>query len=347
MTTIRMPPRFVADGRRPFPLVLATATALAVCAAVVRHQVRKAERLCPPTGRFVTIDGVRLRYRERGDGPPLVLLHGNATLAEDFDIAGVYGEASARYRVVAFDRPGFGYSERPHDRNWTPQAQADLIHAAMRVIGITEPAVVVGHSWGAQVALAMGLRHADDVRALVLLSGYYFPSVRLDVPFMSAPAIPVIGSLMRHTVSPLLGRLTWPLFLRRLFAPSDTSPAFKAQFPVWMSLRPSQLRASAAESALMIPGALSLLRQHSRLRVPAVVMAGDSDRLLSTRWHSERLHERLPTSELRLQPGAGHMVHHVAPAQVLAAIDRAMAMGGGTFSVAAMTTRERGESLAV
>jgi pimeloyl-ACP methyl ester carboxylesterase len=327
--------RVAAPPDRALRAALAAAAALMLCAAYVRRQTRRAQVAFPPDGNFVAVDGVRLRYREWGHGPPLLLLHGNGMLAEDFDISGLAGQASQRYRVIAFDRPGYGYSERPPGRNWSPQAQADLIHRALRQIGVTEPAVVLGHSWGAQVALAMGLRHADDVRALVLLSGYFFPSVRLDVPVLSAPAIPLLGALMRNTISPIVGRLLWPLFVWRSFAPARATPGFRARFPTWMSLRPSQLRASAGEAALMIPSALALARHHRELRVPAVVMAGENDHLLSTRWHSERLHERLPTSELRLEPGAGHMVHHVATSSVLAAVDRALAMGGGGVPAAA------------
>ena len=93
-----------------------------------------------------------------------------------------------------------------------------------------------------------------------------------------------------------------------------------------MSLRPSQLRASAAETAMMIPMAWSLQRQQRSMSVPTVVVAGADDRLLSTEWSSTRLHERLPHSELRIVPGSGHMVHHTAPQAVMAAIDRAAAL---------------------
>jgi hypothetical protein len=95
---------------RALSLAVAAAAGLALCAAFVRHQTRRAERAFPPDGRFVTVDGVRLRYLEWGDGPPLVLLHGNGMLADDFDISGVAAEAARRYRVIAFDRPGYGYS---------------------------------------------------------------------------------------------------------------------------------------------------------------------------------------------------------------------------------------------
>jgi pimeloyl-ACP methyl ester carboxylesterase len=97
-----------------------------------------------------------------------------------------------------------------------------------------------------------------------------------------------------------------------------------------MSLRPSQLRASAAEAAMMIPEAARLRRDQRTLRMPVVIVAGEKDRLLDTSWHSKRLHERLPHSTLRVVPGAGHMVHHTATEAVIGAIDEAAALSRGT-----------------
>ena len=114
--------------------------------------------------------------------------------------------------------------------------------------------------------------------------------------------------------------------IKRMFAPAAPTPAFQQRYPIWMSLRPSQLQASAAESARMIPSAISLRRHHRDMRVPTVVIAGASDRLLVTRWNSSRLIERLPHSWLRVVEGSGHMVHHTAPSQVLAAIHQAAGM---------------------
>src|SRR5512133_4209956 len=119
------------------PIVIATAVAvgaLAVSAAFNRGRSNQAERDNPPAGKFVEINGVRLHYVERGTGEPLVLLHGNGSMVQDFESSGLIGMAAKKYRVIAFDRPGFGHSERPRSTIWTPEAQADLIHAALRKI---------------------------------------------------------------------------------------------------------------------------------------------------------------------------------------------------------------------
>lgn len=306
----------------------ASAAVLAGCALLVRHQTRRAERLFPAQGRFVTVDGVRLHFTVHGRddrAQTVVMLHGNASLGEDFDISGLTAMAAERYRVIVFDRPGYGHSEPPHGHQWTAEEQADLLHAALRRLGVSHP-IVLGHSWGTLVALAMGLRHPQDVGSVVLASGYYFPTLRLDVPLLAWPAVPWVGALMRYTISPLLGRLAWPLMVKHMFAPTAVTREFRQRFPVWMTLRPSQLYAEAAEMVAMGPTTIAMRHRYADLKVPAVLVAGASDRHVNTRWHSARLHERLDRSWLRIVEGCGHMIHHVATGQVMAAIDQAAAM---------------------
>ena len=123
-------------------------------------------------------------------------------MIEDFESSGLIALAAKKYRVIAFDRPGFGHSGRPRNTIWTPAAQADLIAAALKKIGV-QRAIVLGHSWGTLVALALALKQPQDVQALVLASGYYYPNARADVVILAPPAIPLIGDLLSHTISPL------------------------------------------------------------------------------------------------------------------------------------------------
>jgi pimeloyl-ACP methyl ester carboxylesterase len=301
----------------------------------VRHKTQQAEREHPPSGKFIEVDGVRLHYIERGQGPVLVLLHGNAVLADDYEKCGLLDRAAERYRVIAIDRPGFGYSERPRSTVWTPQAQARVLHHALQELGV-DSALVVGHSWGTMVALAMALDVPDFVRGLVLLSGYYYPSLRLDVPVMVPPAIPVIGDVMRYTVSPLMMRLSWPLMVRRMFSPRRTAEGFR-ELPVWMMLRPKQLRASAADTALMVPSAAALSRRYHELKVPVSIVAGTQDKMVETSGNSERLQQELLENgqevQLQLQPGVGHMTYYAHPDKVMQAIDAMAAQVGEPVAI--------------
>jgi alpha-beta hydrolase superfamily lysophospholipase len=130
------------------------ASAMAGLALWNTYRARKVKREHPPRGRFVAIDGAQLHYLEKGGGQPVVFLHGNVVTAEDFDLSGLLSLASERQcHVVAFDRPGFGYSDRPRRAMWTPARQADLFRQAFVKLGIERP--VVGHSLGTLVALAL------------------------------------------------------------------------------------------------------------------------------------------------------------------------------------------------
>jgi pimeloyl-ACP methyl ester carboxylesterase len=302
-------------------VLLAVIAALAAAMVYAILQARAAERKTPPAGRFMEVDGVRLHYFEQGQGDPVLLIHGNGTLIQDFTISGLVDQLAPRHRVIIFDRPGFGYSARPRARIWTPAAQAELLKKGLDRLGIERP-VVVGHSWGTLVAVALALQYPAYVRGLVLASGYYFPTARLDVLLLSPPALPVIGDIMRYTVSPLLGRLLLPRIIRRLFEPAPVPARFDQLFPKGMMLRPSQLRASAAETALMVPAATELQSRYRDLNLPVAIVTGADDKIVDVSRQSERLHKELSRSKFIALPGLGHMVHHLAPDQVTKAVEQ-------------------------
>jgi pimeloyl-ACP methyl ester carboxylesterase len=313
-----------------------TAGALAVSAFANRQLARRAERRSPPQGQFLEVDGVRLHYIERGQGEPLVLLHGNGSMIQDFSASGLIDMAAKDHRVIVFDRPGFGHSKRPRGKLWTPQAQADLLHRALAQIDVSR-AIVLGHSWGASVALAFAYKYPETVSRLVLAAGYYYPSMRADVIALSLPAVPVVGDIMRHTISPLAVRLLWPLLLRKIFGPAAVPRKF-ANFPSEMAVRPSQLRASAEESFLMIPDAFSYQDTYADLRMPVAIIAGERDRIVDTEKQSYRLHREVQQSLFYRVRGVGHMVHQSATAAVMAAIAQTSKGGrhqGQTIEVSA------------
>jgi pimeloyl-ACP methyl ester carboxylesterase len=323
--TIRTPRALALKGRRivkahPYAVAAAAAAAaLGIAALVNRRLAKNAVSDNPPKGQFLEVNGVRLHYVERGSGTPLVLLHGNGSMIQDFESSGLIDLAARNYRVIVFDRPGFGHSDRPRNVVWTPAAQAELITGALRQLGVSQ-AIVLGHSWGASVAVALALRYPNLVQALVLASGYYYPSLRADVVALSAPAVPVVGDVLRHTVSPIAGRVLWPLMMAKIFGPRPVPQKFKG-FPKEMALRPSQIRASAAESALMIPDAFHFRDEYANLKMPVVIVAGDEDRMVDIDAQSARLHGDIPQSRFQRVAGTGHMIHQTATAVVMSAID--------------------------
>jgi pimeloyl-ACP methyl ester carboxylesterase len=310
-------------------VLLASAAVLAALALVNVALARRAERRHPPAGSFVEVDGVRLHYSDRGSGRPVVLLHGNAVTGSDYNTSGVAERLVAgSYRVIVFDRPGFGHSERPRWRLWTASAQAELLHKALAQLDVRRP-VVVGHSWGTLVALAFAVRHPADTAGLVLLSGYYFPTLRLDALMVAPVAVPVLGDVLRYTVSPVFGWLNMPLLKLAMFAPSRVTNRFKAEYSNAMALRPSQIRATAEDGALMVPGAMGLRAHYGELTMPVAIVAGDGDIVVRKR-QAERLNGAVPGSSLEIVAGSGHMVHHVATDRVVEAVAAVVREAGGS-----------------
>ena len=132
---------------------------------------------------------------------------------------------------------------------------------------------------------------------------------------------------MRYTISPVLARLL-PRIIRRLFEPAPVPERFDRLFPKELMVRPIQLRASAEDAALMTPSVMELEQHYRDLKLPVVILAGADDQVVDVGRQSQRLHKTLPQSEFTSLPGLGHMVHHLAPDQVIKAIDRAGALAG-------------------
>ena len=304
--------------------VIVGVATLTASALINRYLANKAEEKNPPIGKFIEIDGIRLHYIERGEGRPLLLLHGNGSMIQDFECSGLVTLAAKSYRVIVFDRPGYGYSERPYGTIWSPRAQAALIHRALLQLGVIR-VTVMGHSWGASVAIALALKHPEFVASLVLASGYFYPTARADVVAQSGPAVPILGDLMSLTFAPLISRAMWPISIGNMFGPKPIPAKFDS-FPKEMALRPSQIRAGAGESAMMIPNAFAHQGDYDRLEMPVVIVAGENDRVVGIE-QSARLHREVTGSTFHRLPGAGHMVHQTETNQLMSAVNEASKKG--------------------
>lgn len=162
----------------PFAIAaaLATAALLATCHVVGTWLIGRAESgpVDQPPGRMLAIAPQRTYVRERGAGPPLVLLHGLPGSSADWP--GAFVDRLARsHRVVAIDLAGLGYSDRPADGGTGPEAWAVQVASALGALALTD-ALVVGHDAGAITAVLLAADHPRLVSRLVLIA----PAVPLD-----------------------------------------------------------------------------------------------------------------------------------------------------------------------
>jgi pimeloyl-ACP methyl ester carboxylesterase len=298
---------------------LAAAGALAGFAAANFLEARRARRAYPPLGRFVEIDGVKLHVVEKGAGAPILLIHGNGVMLDDWIISGLFDELAKTHRVIAVDRPGFGHSSRPRGTRWWAQRQADLFAKLLEELDAA-PALVVGHSFGSLVAAAMAVHHADKLKGAVLIGGFYYPEARADIALLAPNALPGCGDLLNHTFMPLAGEALRGVMNRKLFGPAPTPQAWREHFSFAMALRPTRMRAGAADAVNMNGAARRLAPHYGKVALPVTLIVGAGDRIVSPRKHTERLHEALPNSRLVDLEGAGHMAHHSRMSEVAAAV---------------------------
>ncbi len=294
---------------------LAFAAALALSALYAATQRSRAERAFPPDGNFVTVTGVRLHYVSAGVGAPVVLLHGNPGFVRDF-APGLLDSLQLRFRVLAFDRPGHGHSERPRGALATPVGQARLIRDALWELGVQRP-ILVGHSWGGTPALIYALRYPDEIAGLVLLAPRAFPLDGSD-PLYTVLRTPLLGPLIRHTIVPAVGARTLERGLRAAYAPDLPCPDhFAAARALW--LRPSQVAATVWDARFLNDQLPEFSGRYAEIHVPAVILVGDADR---PEGESTRLAKSITDADLLVLPATGQQIPQTRSSAVLEGIRR-------------------------
>jgi pimeloyl-ACP methyl ester carboxylesterase len=257
------------------------------------------------SSRWRTVRGLRLHALEAGPGPgvPVVLLPGLVTASRSM-VPLARALAGRGLRAWILDPPGFGYSDTP-PRALPIGGQAALAAEWLAALGC-RPALVLGNSFGSQVAAALAAGHPGAVSRLVLLSPTVAPPARRRMAWLGAVPVPT-GQRRRapgRRRARLLGRLHRAL--------GDTPPLRLLNVAEYGCAGPlrvaAALRAAVAEPIEQwLPGAA----------VPALVIRGDEDHLSSPDW-AARLATLLPDGRLARLPGLGHDAFYRSPDTVAA-----------------------------
>jgi pimeloyl-ACP methyl ester carboxylesterase len=301
-------------------VLLAVAVATAALSLVA---ARRIERAAPPQGGFLEIDGQRLHVLDRGQGPPVVLIHGLCGQIGNFDYA-LVERLTQTFHVMAFDRPGSGYSVRGDRSAASVDAQAATLAKAIRSLGLGRP-IIVGHSLGGAVALALALDHPDCVGALALISPATHPIPKPPRAFRAlAIRSPLLRRLFAWTVATPGGLVARQLAMREVFAPEAPPPDFAAAGGGLLALRPANVEAASADLIAAEMDLKSMPTRYPSITVPVGVLFGRGDRLLDWRVHGESMRQEIPSLDFQLVDG-GHMLPVTQPDVCAAFIQRVAA----------------------
>lgn len=278
---------------------------------------RGIEARYPPTGRFVEVGGGRLHVIDAGPGdrPPLgtvLLLHGASGSSADPMLA-IGRTLASRFRVIAPDRPGHGWSDRIGGPDAaSPARQAALIREMLDQLGV-ERAIVVGHSWSGALATHLALDHADRVAGLVLVAPVSHPWPGGAISWYYKPATARwLGWLLTRTFAAPAGLLGLDLGIMAVFAPQQAPPQYREEARVPLLLRPTAFQANAEDVAGLHAFVAGQSTRYGAIRASTVIISGDADTIVWTNLHSRSLAREINDARLMILPGVGHMPHHAA-----------------------------------
>ncbi|MEL6643499.1 MAG: alpha/beta hydrolase [Pseudomonadota bacterium] len=310
----------------------AIAAGAVVTSRVAENRARAAKAQYPPSGEFIDVDGRRVHAQVMGSGPDVVLIHGAFGSLQDFTYD-LMPRLAERYRVIAFDRPGLGYSDRTDPayaatfapRGESPAEQAAMLAAAARKLGATEP-IVVGHSFGGIVAMAWALDH--DPAAVVTFAGVAMPWPGELGWLYQVNGTRLGGAVVAPLISAFVPQSRLDAAVPATFAPQPMPDGYAAHIGPYMPVRLGPFRANARQVNHLRPFVVEMSARYPTLELPIELLHGDADETVPLTIHSAPLADIVDTANLAVMPGVGHMPHHVDPEAAVAAIDRAADRAG-------------------
>jgi pimeloyl-ACP methyl ester carboxylesterase len=294
-------------------LVLILALIVAGLALFTANTARKVEAAVPPCGQFIEIDGQRLHYIDTGGtGPVIMMIHGLGGTLWNYRYA-LVDKLSGEFRIIAVDRPGAGYSTRPDDAPAKLSAQADTLAKFIRALGLQRP-LLVGHSLGGALSLAIALDHPDCAGALALVAPLTQAQDDVPEPFQGLVIYaPMMRKIIAWTLAVPMSIKNAPKLLKIVFG-SDAVPA---DYPIrgggLLSLRPKSFYNTSSDLVAVSEDMPGMMKRYGGLSIPLGMLFAKGDLILDYRRQGEAMKQQFPALDLVLVDGHGHMLPMIAP----------------------------------
>jgi pimeloyl-ACP methyl ester carboxylesterase len=262
---------------------------------------------------YVAVGKLRVRYVEGGWGQAVVMIHGNAGSIEDFEF-GAIETLSSNYRVIAVERPGHGKTDRPNGKTVDVEYQARLLHQVLSSLRVSQP-VLVGHSWGAALALSYALQYPTEVSALILVAPVAYPDAGESRFLQAMNKPPVIGDVPLMLGRSFLGRQILKRALRRAFSPQPLPEKyFQLVASLWLGRK--QLKAYLNDESSLNTSLRKFSKRYSEVSIPVVILTGDHDQIVSPIENAYRLKDSIASSQLIELKDTGHEIPQTYPESI-------------------------------
>lgn len=272
----------------------------------------RVEKALPPQGRFIEIDGARIHYLDRGQGPAIVLVHGLGWQMRNFTQS-LVDRLTDEFHVILMDRAGLGHSTRSRGASAGLRAQGRLLATVIRALDLHHP-LVVGHSFGGAVALATALYHPDCVGGLALIAPLTHIEDTAPAPFR---ALAIRSRLLRWlaawTLATPLAILRGDDVLAVVFGPDKPPQDFATKGGGLLGLQPGSFYSASTDMVAVNDDLPDMVLRYPSLSMPVSILFGTDDGILDFRSHGTAFQGKLAAVELKLVPGRGHMLPVTAP----------------------------------
>jgi pimeloyl-ACP methyl ester carboxylesterase len=279
-------------------------------------EVKKIENKYPPLGYFKNIDGYNIHYTDIGSGQPVVLLHSQPANERQFDL--LKNKLKENYRVISIDRPGMGYSEGPKiNSSERLFLQAEIISKLLDEI-IDEKPIVVGHSYGAALALSLALYEEKNIKKLILVNTVSHPwkgdGVWLPFKIITNP---LIGKIFSQTYAMIYGKSVIDRSADDNFPDNKPTPGFVNRVGAELTLRPASLESYALDAINLKSSLSKQYKNYENLSIPVTILAGIGDRVTPNKTHSFQLHKNIKHSKLIELSNVEHSIPELNPMKII------------------------------
>lgn len=270
------------------------------------------EARIPRDGKVLAINGTDLHYRDLGEGPPIVLIHGLSGQMRNFAPT-LVDKLAVNHRVILIDRPGSGYSAPLVGARNTLAGQADVIAGLIAALDLDMP-LIVGHSLGSAVALNLALDHPDQVGALALIAPVTQPRAAASPSAFSAMSIKSDGlrRVVSLTFATPLGLFIFKRSARSVFAPEAMPDDFGTEGGSLLAIRPTSYFSAGGEMVALREALPDMAARYSSLQMPVGILFGSADQVVSPAQHGGPLRDAVAGATLT-QIDGGHMIIFTLP----------------------------------
>ena len=298
-------------SRRSFGLGL-IAHGITACDKVENYAIstKFAEKNVPIKGQVLDIDGFNMHGYIEGDGSQdIVFIHGALANLRDWVFA-ARSLSKRDNRFIYIDRPGFGYSGRDNSK-WDAERQADQARAYVKKFN-AKNLILVGHSWGALVAMSWAAKYPEEVKGIISISGLNMPfsgvsKIANDIGLFSLAYELYFTNVARKVDSGSIEK-----FAGRMFKPQDIPKAYLDYLGSDLSRRLSSIKANKNDLVVTSLALNKIFDVYNHMAMPIEIIHGEKDFLLPIKSQAVAFNEVIPNSRLHILPTVGHMAHHFA-----------------------------------